>query len=298
MADFFDIWKKASFGGIEFPWTDLDIKGSLRHHTHEYLKRPGGEVETLGRRCYVFSFKCKFVDVFETYADLYPSRLSALISLCETEKAYDLWVPPMERSFRVKATDWTRSISAMMRNGEDVSFSFLEDSSEQYTTLNLIGTRSAAIAPKAVILAQEVRALDNVPAADALDRLLATIDAWLTAVALAQAEADYQTARVDGVVQRCVALANVPIMQTAPAAPALRALLEVWAIAATEKQQALSAERPLLVYVTGRPVMSVLDVAIDLYGRPDKAAELLRLNDFDNAMALSRATVVRYLQAA
>jgi hypothetical protein len=42
----------------------------------------------------------------------------------------------------------------------------------------------------------------------------------------------------------------------------------------------------------------VLDVAIDLYGRPDKAAELLRLNDFDNAMALSRATVVRYLQAA
>ena len=34
MADLFDTLRRASFGGIEFPYTDYEIKGSLRHHVH------------------------------------------------------------------------------------------------------------------------------------------------------------------------------------------------------------------------------------------------------------------------
>lgn len=297
VADLFDAWRKAKYGDIEFPYTDLEIKGSLRTHTHEYLKRPGGEVETLGRRCYTFGFKCRFVDVFERYADLYPSRLSAIISQCESEQTYDLWVPPMERSFRVKATDWARTITANLRNGEDVSLTFVEDSTEQYTTLNLIGTRRAALMPDATVVAQQVAALEDPVATDRLDALIETLDGYLTQVALAEAEADYQTARIDAVIQRCEALANVPIMQTPPAAPALTALLGVWAFAAQEKAASVALARPILLYEVKRPTMSVLDVAVELYGTPGKSAELLRLNDLDNALAIRRGTFLRYLPA-
>jgi hypothetical protein len=298
MPDLFDTWRRAKFDTIEFPFTDLDIRGSLRKHTHEYLKRPGGEVEALGRRCYIFSVKCRFVDVFEAYAGLYPSRLSALISLCESERTYDLWIPPMERSFKVKATEWTRSISAQLRNGEDATFTFEEDSTEQYTTLNLIGTKSAAIPPKATVLAQEVRALEDATAISALDALLATIDLYLTAVSLVQADIEFQTARIDGVVRRCEALANTPVMQTATAARALRALIEVWALAAQEKAAQLSASRPLLTYLVEQPTMNIIDLSIALYGTPRKAGALLGWNDLDNAMAIRRGTNILYLQAA
>lgn len=298
MTDLFDTWRRAKLDTIEFPFTDLEIRGSLRKHTHEYLKRPGGEVETLGRRCYIFTFKCRFVDVFEAYADLYPSRLSALISLCESERTYDLWIPPMERAFKVKATEWARTISAMLRNGEDAAFTFEEDNTEQYTTLNLIGVRTSAFPQLATQLAVEARALEEPSLSDQLDALLEEIDSYLTAAALVESEVDYQTARVDGVIRRCQALASMPAMQRAPAAPALRILINVWALAAQAKTDVLTASRPILLYRVERDVMSVLDVAIDIYGAPTKAGELLRLNDLDNALRITRGTYLRHLPAA
>ena len=298
MPDLFDTWRKAKLDTIEFPYTDLEIRGGLRTHAHEYLKRPGAEQETLGRRAYTFTFKGRFVDVFEAYADLYPSRLSALISICESERTVDLWVPPMERSFKVKAVEWTRSITAALRNGEDFSLSLVEDSTEQFTTLNLIGTRTSAFPQLATQLAIEVRALEEPSLLDALDALLNAIDTFLGTVALVQAEIDYQTARVDGVVRRCNALANLPAMQRAPAAPALLLLIDVWALAAQARAEVLAAATPIQLYRVERDVMSVLDVAVDIYGAPTKAGELLRLNDLDNAMRLTRGTYLRYQPTA
>lgn len=297
MADLFETVRRASFGGIEFPYTDYSIRGSLRHFVHEYIKRPGAEVESLGRRAYEFSFKCRFVDVFEGYVDLYPSRLSALISLCETERAHDLWIPTMGRSFKAKAITWVRNVSAQMRSGEDVEFTFLEDGSEQFTTLNLIGLQTAAFAPKTVLLANALNDLGAPTALDMLDTVLNAINGFLTAVDIAQSQLDYELARIDAVIGACVALANLPVMQTAQAAVALRALIDVWAIAAGQKAEAVAAARPIVSYVVDRAVMSVLDVAVDIYGTPARAHEILRLNDLDNALAIPRGTLVRYFAA-
>ncbi len=295
MADIFDTWKRASYGGIEFPFTDFTITADLRHHVHEYLKRPGAEVETLGRRAYVFDVRMKFVDVFEGFADLYPSRLSALMSLYESEKAYDLWVPPMERSFKCKMTRCVRSVSAAMRSGEDVTFSFIEDSTERYTTLNLIGVSRAAITPKAATLTAEVTALEDTPAIDALTKLIEKIDEYLTAIDLVSAEIDYQTARIDGVVSACGALANVPVMQTAFAAPALVALTDLWALAIAQQQAEASTTTPMLVTTTELAVMSVIDLSMAFYGSPGRSAQLMRINTFDNPLAIPRGTTVHYL---
>ncbi len=302
MTDVFANWKQLSFGGIVFPFTDITIKGSLRHYLHEFIKRPGGEVETLARKAYQISVKCEMLDTiipangFARYVDLYPSRLSALISLFEQGEPQDLFLPNEGRSLRCKATDWTRSISAARRSGESVSFDFLEDSTEAFTTLNLIGATSASIVPMMAVVQREVEALADPVAKSWLDKLIDAVNSYLDAVDRVTEEIEYQTARIDMVISRCSQLAAVPALGMATAAKALRSLTRFWAMATRIRDAHASASRPLLGFVTDR-VMSVVDVAIAL-GNPALMVGLLRMNDLDDAMAIPRDTSLRYLAAA
>lgn len=295
--DIFSRVRRASFGGIEFPYTDYSITGSLRHHVHEYIKRPGGEVENLKRRAYEFSFRCPFRDVFEGYVDLYPSVLSALISLCEAGDTKDLWVPTMGRSFPCKATTWVRNVSAAMRSGEDVTFSFIEDSTEAFTTLNLIGAKSAALGPKSKVLTNQIAVLEDATALGLLDKVLLELEKWQSAIDLAQAQVEYQTARIDALVQSCEALAAVPVLQLPVAAPALRTLIDMWATAIAERQAQRLAFAPIQTFVVDEQTTDVVAVTMKLYGSPKRVGEVLRFNDFDDALRITRGTRVRYLAA-
>lgn len=303
MDDVFTKWARLSFGGIEFPFTEITVKGSLRHHIHEYIKRPGGEVESLARRAYVVTVRAEMMNTivpvtpFAQWVDLYPSRLSALISLFEQGLAQDLFLPNQGRSLRCKATDWTRSIFATKRSGETVEFSFLEDSTEAFTTLNLIGVGGETLSLKMADLQVEVEAIGDPPALDALDRLQDALTDYITARDDALARAEYQTARIDSVVARSRDLAGVPSMNVATSARANTALISFWSIAIQIRNARVAAAKPLLGYLTPRPLMSVLDVSFDLYGGPQKAVEILRLNDLDNAFAIPRNTLIRYLAA-
>ncbi len=295
MADIFDTWDRLSFGGIEFPYTDLSIKGSLRHHLHEYIKRPGGEVETLARRAYTITARCEFVDVFQGYIDLYPSRLSALISLCEQGFAQDLFIPQFGRAMKVKCTEWPRTISAAKRSGEQVEFTFLEDNSEQFTVLNLIGARTAALWPKAAVLQIEINKLGDFEAMNWLEKILDAIEAFLTAYDLATAEVEYVTARIDVVIGRLNRLAQLPVMALATSAAANTAMLGLWSVAVQIKSAQTAASRPLLGWRTNLPFMSVVDVSMFLFGSPAKSVEILRLNDLDDAFFIPFGKPIRYL---
>lgn len=298
MADVFDTWKRASYGGIEFPWTEMTIKGSLRHHLHEYIKRPGGEVETLARRAYNITMRCEFLEVFQGYIDLYPSRLSALISLCEQGFAQDLFIPPMGRSMRVKAIEWPRTISAAKRSGEQVDFTFLEDSTEAFTVLNLVGARVASLWPKAAVLQVEINKLGNLEAKSWLEKILDAIEEFLTAFDLATAEVEYVTARIDVVLGRLNRLAQLPVMALATSASANTAMVGLWALAVQIRNAQLVVARPLLGWRTNRPFMSVVDISMSLFGSPSRSVEILRLNDFDDALLIPVGTPIRYLAAA
>jgi len=142
--DIFDAFKKAAFGDIQFPYKAISIKGALDHHPHKYLHRPGAEVEGLGRRAYVIGFDCDFHNTAPSWPDLYPSRLSQLVSLCESEQTYPLDVPNLGRSLPVKAIVWDRTLLASVRSGESVRFEFLEDSTERYTADKLINFTEGA----------------------------------------------------------------------------------------------------------------------------------------------------------
>lgn len=299
MSDAFDKVKRLSFGGIEFPFTDISIVGAMRTHLHEFIKRPGGEVETLARRAYTITVRSEFLEEFAAYADLYPERLSALISLCEQGFAQDLFIGQMKRSLRVKATDWTRSISAAKRSGESVEFKFMEDSSEQYTTLNLIGASQASLLPKLAVLQIEVQAIGDPPALDKLDKLIAAVNAYVDAKDTALSAAEYQVARVDALLGRCDELSRVPSMNLATSAVANTSLVGLWSIVAQLHTEQLQTARPLAGYITKLPVMSVVDISMDLYdGSSAYATEILRLNDFDDAMFIPFGTHIRYLAAA
>lgn len=304
MTDIFDTWKQLSFGGIEFPFTDIQIKGNLRHHLHEYIKRPGGEVETLARKAYEISVRCEFIDTivpinsFSRYMDLYPGKLSRLLSMCEEGKAQDLFLPSDGKSMKCKATSWTRSISAARRSGESVEFSFLEDSTETFQIQNLIGAKEAAVWPQATIVQNDVEALGDVAAKSALDKLMDTINSYLDKIDRLNETFEYQSARIDEVIARCSALAAVPALGTAAAAKANNSLIRLWALAVQIRDAQAAVSRPLLGYLVPRAGMSIVDVSFDLYGSPANVVELLRLNSFDDAMSLPRLLPVRYRAAA
>lgn len=300
MADAFTTLKRLSFGGVEFPFTEISIKGSLRHHLHEFIKRPGGEVETLARRAYSITVRCDMIDAiipiapFAQWVDVYPSRLAALVTLCEQGLPQDLFLPNFGKAIRAKAVDWSRTITAARRSGEAVEFQFLEDSSEAFSSVSLIGSSATVLLPKAANLQIEVENLDDVLARDAFERLEDALDRYNTAKDDALNAAEYQVARIDAVIARCNELVSVPSMSLATSATANTAALDLFATAIHIKNEIAAASRPLLALRTPRPAMSVLDVSFELYGKPSFAAEILRLNDLDDAMNIPYATPLNY----
>lgn len=299
MADIFDGFKKAAFGDIEFPYVSIGIKGSLRHHVHEYLHRPGAEIESLGRRAYEFRFGCQFHTDMPSWPDLYPSRLSELVSLCESEQTFDLYVPNLGREVKAKAIEWPRNLLATVRSGESVELVFLEDASERYTAANLIGTVANSAPAQIAAVQFEVEKLAEPELTDLLDDLIAELDKWLSVKEDVELAIEYQHARVDGVFTRCQRLAEAPAMQTTLATPALQATLALWANIARVKNDSLAAARPLAAWITDDDHMSVTDVAMKLFnGSPANTVEILKLNDFDDALDIRVGTRVRYLTPA
>lgn len=295
MTDIFDGFKKLSFGDIEFPYRSISIKGSLRHHLHEYLHRPGGEVESLSRRAYEIRVESDFHTDMPSWPDLYPDRLSQLISLCEGEQTLPLYVPNLGRDLPAKCIEWPRRLLASVRSGESVEFTFLEDNAEQYTADKLITFTSKSITPLVTTVQFEVEKLADPVAQDLLDRVLEELDKYLAIVESAEFVADYQHARVDGLFDRVNRLARAPVLGTVDGSAAMRATLSLWGTVAKMKNNSLVASRPLAAWTTDRDKMSVVDVSLKLFGDPAHALEILRLNDLDDALAIRVGTSVRYL---
>ena len=302
MSDVFDTWKQLSYAGIVFPFSDITIKGAQRHYLHEFIRRPGGEVEKLARRAYQITVRSEFVDTviprnsFARYVDLYPSRLSALLTVFEQGDSHDLFLPMQGRSLRCKAVDWTRNISAARRSGESVTFEFLEDSTEEFLSQNLVGVQSASIVPQFTVVQREVEKLNDPVSKSALDRLIAAVGRYLDAVDRVTETIDYQTARIDTVVERCSALADTPALGMARAASANRELIRFMALATRIRANTMDVT-PMLGFVVP-DIMDVLQVSTEVYGTPANATSILRYNDFDDAMAIPRGTTVRYKAAA
>jgi len=174
----------------------------------------------------------------------------------------------------------------------------ITDGSERYTADKLIGTVANSVPTQFDTVVLEVEKLADPTAQDLLAELTAELDKWLAVKESVDQVAAYQHARVDGLFTRCGALAQTPALQTAVAAPALVATIALWASVAKIRNESFVAARPLAGYITTRDRMSVVDISIALFATPANAYEILKLNDFDDALSIKVGTNVRYLAAA
>lgn len=299
MADVFDNFARpAAFGDIAFPFIQLSIKGSLDHKVHKYLHRPGGEVEDLARRAYEFRFECQFDSESRAWPDLYPDRLGQLVALCESGQTFALYVPNLASEVQAKATDWPRTLHASVRSGERVEFAFVEDSTDQYTTNNIISFAAGTAPAQFDALSARVNEVEDEEALSLLDKVRSEVDKWRTTVESAQLVAEYQFAQMDALLGACEAMARAPALQLAQNSLVLRAAISLWSTVAKARTAALTSSRPLAAWVTDRDALTVVDVSLKLYGTPANSLELMSLNELDDALNIRLGTSIRYRAAA
>jgi hypothetical protein len=290
MADILDAFPQASFASIAFPYTKVAIHGGLNYHLHTYLHRPGGEIESLGRKPYEFTFHCEFHSTMRAWAHAYPELLATLINLFESEVTADLVVPNVG-TVRAKAIKWPRNLSARVRSGESVELVFLEDNQNQLLVTSVVAFSMAAVPIQAAVLSDVVARQGLDPSL--LDELLNAV-AELTAIRdQVELMGAMLAQKAEQVMNACAALESLAFFDDPMNWPVLDALRDVWASANTVSANALARSLPLDSYFVPR-TMTVFEVSIIVYGDTTHALELLQLNAFDDALAIPPGSVVKH----
>lgn len=285
-----DTYERSSFGGIKFPFTDLSIKGSLDHHVHKYLHRPGGEIENLARHLYEFKFNCDFHDRYRTHPTLIPDLLR-LIRLFESGETQELVVPGAG-TFRAKAIDWTRNVTNMVRSGGRVSITFMEDSTDEFTTATLVPTGESNSLPQiATLFKQEADAMGR---PDLGNRLVLSVNDYISARNNLDVTAGGSPVTVQPVINTCKSISADGAFQSPRNAKAFMVLQEVGATAIGIAKSNPLSPTTANKYTTLSPI-SVMELAMQFYGRSDRAASLLAINNFTDALRIPAGSVINVL---
>lgn len=294
MAEIFDLVAPASFAGISFPYTEYSVDGSLDHHIHKYLHRPGGEVEDLARHAYQFKFKIAAHTSYRgDFADLYPSRVAALISTFETGLTFPLEVPGIG-TFQAKAINWTRNVRAAVRSGEMLEWTFLEDSTSQFTTTQLVGFATASMGDDLLVLEQGL--IDAGYAPTLLDDLKSAVTTLLNAEGIAELALNQLAIKASIVIGLCELLDPHPFFQSPLNAIAIDSFYAIWG-AAVDVALALGLirlERSPETFITPS-VMSVMDLSLELYKDNLHVGDLLNMNAINRPSAVPAGSFIRYV---
>jgi prophage DNA circulation protein len=297
-----------SFAGYAFPARNYSLKGSLRHHVHEYPYAPGGAVERLGRKLYEVRVTVPAHETFRKYP-LLLETMATLRTLAEGGQPWDLVIPHVG-TMSATIIEWQDDLQAKARSGYDVSFTFLEDQSQQFLADKLVTTSTeiastvdtlklaVATRPTADLLpdvtdpAARQKILDAEEAQ--FDGLFALIDD-LTAIASGD---DLYTATIaqkaENAAERCRSIsATARTLNEWPSSPLLDALADTWASMRTLAADVAKRDRPTDIFVT-QARGTVAEVAAAIYGDSSRAMELLKMNAFEDALNVPQGTVVVY----
>jgi prophage DNA circulation protein len=290
VPDILDALPKASFAGVAFPYTKIGIVGGLNYHLHTYLHRPGGEIESLGRKPYEFTFHCEFHSTMRIWANAYPALLATLINLFESEITASLVVPNVG-TVQAKAIKWPRNLSTRIRSGESAEFVFLEDSQNQLVVTSLPAFSMAAVPIQAAVLSNAVSTQGLNPSL--LDDILSAV----TALTALQDQTELMGAmlaqQAEKVMNACATLESLALFNDPMNWPVLDALRDVWASANAVDLDALQESLPIDTFFVPR-TMTVSEVSVAIYGDTTHALELLQLNAFDDALAISPGSIVKH----
>jgi prophage DNA circulation protein len=307
----FDRLPLASFSGYQFPVKLVSIKGALRHHVHEYPHAPGGSTEGLGRKLYEIKMSAPMHEGFARWPKLWPETLGTLRTLFEGGEPWELTIPTIG-TISARCIQWEQQMSAKARSGEDCEFTFLEEQQDAFLVDKLI-TNSTDLVPLSAKLDELAAARDTrrLGIADqaVLQTVLATENAKFAKVSTLVAE----VGSFDRNVEQYGALAATKARSAAKTCrdlyenarslkdPAnwelVAALQEVEVELVKLTKDALGTRRETRTHVV-RKLASIGQVSTEIYGRTDRAQELLQLNDFDNVLAIAAGTRILYYAEA
>jgi hypothetical protein len=161
----FDQLERASFSGIAFPVRSVSVTGQFRHHTHEYLRVPGGVNEKLERGLYKIEMDAPFHATIKGYGDLWPTALANLRALYEAGTTAQLTIPTIG-AIQAFMPEWSQTADmGKTRSGENVKLSFLEDQTQLHLTAALAKVAQSSLQSSAEKFSV-TRADFEVPAAD------------------------------------------------------------------------------------------------------------------------------------
>lgn len=295
MSDLARRFPRASFDGIEFPYSQVRVRGSLRHHVHQFLHTPGGEVENLKRRLYEIEFTSVFSDEYRNYPGLWPQRLTQLRSKYDTGESRELVIPQIG-GIQAKCVDWDQLLTSKMLSGESCTFKFLEDkrASEAFAAVPVVES-VAALAPLAAQLQKDMEDAGLDDLFDSIGDAINSVTAVLDQVELAGNLLD---AKIQTVTDACMRLdRSVNALQRPENHAVVESLHELAAAAAKLHSDVLRKAQPVVLFRVPRP-MTISQASAAIYGITTKATELLKINDLADALAIPEGTLLRHYAKA
>lgn len=292
----------ASFNGINFPYSNITIKGGIRHHVHEYPHSPGGDVEKMGRKLYIFRFRIPFHDLPGSKLDkqfqgLFPDRLKNFLALFDRQATADLVVPSIG-TMKCVATDWDGVADmATALSGEEWTFEFIEDVDQASLVKAIpnLGVHAMADANDALQAASIAANLkpglfDSIT--DAINGVLAitgSLDMYNRLLA----------GKLEGIADLCGKLDRELVeLQDPMNSPVLEALKDVWANAVDLVHDIPGVAGGLLSNYRVPKLMSVGQIAQILLGSSERGVDLMQINPIDDPFAVPAGFQIQYVKAA
>ena len=282
--------KFASHGGIQFPYTECRVSIQARHHAHVYIHTNGGELEKLGLALRKFSFTIPAHDTLQPpFRNFYSQTLPQLWALWGSLATAPLVVPQIG-TVQAMATEATRRIGPAT-SGEPVEVQLLEDS-------RTLETLDAIFRPSVQALPTQARAVVRAMPAEVepslLDRLIKAVGRAMGYAAQGDILARQWLTEIGHVAAICEAIYQTPVLALPANVAALDLLLEMHFTAILLRQDAQRRGRAVLTWPTRTPSrLTIVQIAAWIYGRTDRAVELLALNDWD-PLNVPAGSLVRY----
>lgn len=279
--NYLDTLPRMTFDGLPIPFKRLTIKGGLREHTHEFPHADGGAVEKLGRKLYTFNVNAIFLDEARGFTNLL-NTVADLRNKFEFGRTGELVVPNIGTILAV-ATNWTETLDAKMRSGEEVEIEFLED--EEFLLKDIVSEAGYYdLVAAEVALQLEVAKLPAPPdlfaaLADAVDSVAAIGDQ----VELMGNQIEARVRKVQSLcerIDRSLDILNKPVNHKL-----LDALHGVWEASVKLHANVLKSTTGVVLYTT--PVrMSVSQVSVAVYGKTSRAVDIMRSNAIEDAFSI------------
>lgn len=286
--------QRASFLGIDFAVSRMSVKGSQRHHVHEFRHQAGGQPEKLGRKLYQFEFDAVFSSVTPLYPNAWPGDLFALRTIFEGGLTGDLVVPTIG-TIQAFCTDWpTEADFARRRDGETAKLSFLEDSENANLTEDFLNVGLSDLSTKKMDALVEVKGPKWVDAFASVTQLANEVQTMKDQVDLAGEQIADKCKQVEVGCQR---LDESFTELNDPANHQIAAALHDLGVAAINLgADILRKGNPITTFILPAQ-MAISDVSTALYGDTSKAMELLRMNMIEDALAIPNGTTLRVYAA-